>query len=99
MADKAQRTVVKPQAGLPTNDQDKRKLEIIQLETRYKASFRLVSENKDETVVRLAIKPSDPDFPYVIDALQLQLTIPRDYPKVSSKVQVLNSDIPKGFAM
>ncbi|KAF1803603.1 hypothetical protein FB192DRAFT_1279251, partial [Mucor lusitanicus] len=81
------------------NDQDKRKLEMIQLETRYKSSFRLVSENKDETIVRLAIKPSDPDFPYEIDALQLQLTIPRDYPKASCKVQVLNSDIPKGFAI
>ncbi|KAK4521942.1 uncharacterized protein ATC70_004481 [Mucor velutinosus] len=99
MVDKTQRTVVKPQAALTTNDQDKRKLEMIQLETRYKASFRLVSENKDGTIVRLAIKPSDPDFPYEIDALQLQLTIPRDYPKVSCKVQVLNSDIPKGFAI
>ncbi|KAL9542538.1 hypothetical protein MBANPS3_008562 [Mucor bainieri] len=99
MVDKAQRTVVKPQAAVVANDQDKRKLEMIQLETRYKSSFRLVSENKEETIVRLAIKPSDPDFPYEIDALQLQLTIPRDYPKVSCKVQVLNSDIPKGFAI
>jgi ubiquitin-protein ligase len=49
--------------------------------------------------VRVAIKPSDPDFPYEIDALQLQLNIPKAYPKTPCTVQVLNSDIPKGFAM
>lgn len=58
-----------------------------------------IRETDAETVIRLAIKPSDPDFPYEIDALQLQLNIPKDYPKSSCTVQVLNSDIPKGFAM
>ncbi|CEP10943.1 hypothetical protein [Parasitella parasitica] len=92
-------TVRKPQAALSTSGPDKRKLELIQLETRYKSSFRLVSEDKDETVVRLAIKPSDPDFPYEIEALQLQLTVPGDYPKAACTARVLNSDIPKGFAI
>ncbi|KAI9487811.1 MAG: hypothetical protein EXX96DRAFT_473829, partial [Benjaminiella poitrasii] len=76
----------------------KRKLELIQLETRYKSSFRPVSDNDKETIVRLSVKPSDPDFPYELDALQLQLSIPKEYPDKSCTVQVLNSDIPKGFA-
>lgn len=53
----------------------------------------------NETVIRFAVKPSDPDFPYEIDALKIQLNIPKDYPKTPCTVQVLNSDIPKGFAM
>jgi ubiquitin-protein ligase len=56
-------------------------------------------DTEDETIVRLAIKPSDPDFPYEIEALQLQLNIPKDYPKKACSAQVLNSDIPKGFAL
>ncbi|RCH84407.1 hypothetical protein CU098_002070, partial [Rhizopus stolonifer] len=55
-------------------------------------------ENQKNSIIRLAIKPSDPDFPYELDALQLQLTIPKDYPEQPCSVQVLNSDIPKGFA-
>ncbi|GAA5810944.1 hypothetical protein MFLAVUS_004372 [Mucor flavus] len=93
--DKAKRPVMKPTVSVG----DKRKLELIQLETRYKSTYRIVKETETETLVRLAIKPSDPDFPYEIDALQLQLSIPKDYPTNHCSVQVLNSDIPKGFAI
>lgn len=97
MLEKATRPTVKPPNK--ANNDDKRKLELIQLETRYKSTFRLIKETSNETVVRLAIKPSDPDFPYEIEALQLQLNIPKDYPKSACTVQVLNNDIPKGFAI
>ncbi|KAI8876588.1 hypothetical protein K501DRAFT_200091, partial [Backusella circina FSU 941] len=77
----------------------KRDLELIQLETRYKSSYRLVSETGQESVVRLAIKPSDPDFPYEMVALQVQLHVPKDYPSAPCSLDVLNTDIPKGFAI
>lgn len=50
-------------------------------------------------MVRLAIKPTDPDFPFELDSLQIQIYIPKDYPSINCRIQVLNSDIPKGFAM
>ncbi|ORE11352.1 hypothetical protein BCV72DRAFT_238035 [Rhizopus microsporus var. microsporus] len=77
---------------------NKRKLELIQLETRYRSTYQLVKDNEQETVVRIAIKPTDPDFPYELDALQVQLHIPNTYPEAPCKIQVLNNDIPRGFA-
>ncbi|KAI8989263.1 hypothetical protein BDB01DRAFT_531022 [Pilobolus umbonatus] len=51
-----------------------------------------------ETVVRVAIKPSDPDFPFELDVLQVQLNIPNQYPERPCSIKVLNADIPKGYA-
>lgn len=59
---------------------------------------RLRKDNEN-TNVRLSIKPSDPDFPYEIEALQVQLQVPHEYPKKHCKLLVLNSDIPKGYAL
>ncbi|KAI8969206.1 hypothetical protein BDF20DRAFT_893724 [Mycotypha africana] len=98
MADKPIRPAAKKPQPTASN-QDKRKLELIQLETRYKSTYRLVSDDDQKTLIRLAVKPSDPDFPYDIDALQLQITVPKEYPKQACTIQVLNSDIPKGFAV
>jgi hypothetical protein len=56
-------------------------------------------EDDKETVIRLAIKPTDPDFPFELDSLQIQIYIPKDYPSTKCRIQVLNSDIPKGFAI
>ncbi|OBZ86735.1 Uncharacterized protein C18H10.09 [Choanephora cucurbitarum] len=98
MAHKGPKVAAKPDSTLNKTNEEKRRLELIQLETRYKSSYRLIEDNDKQAVVRLAIKPSDPDFPYELDALRLQLNIPQAYPQAPCTVQVLNSDIPKGFA-
>ncbi|KAI7901731.1 uncharacterized protein BX663DRAFT_513864 [Cokeromyces recurvatus] len=98
MVEKTNKVATRPQPVTNTSNPEKRKLELIQLETRYKSTYRLVSDNDRETIIRLSIKPSDPDFPYELDSLKLQLYIPIEYPKSPCSVQVLNSDIPKGFA-
>ncbi|CAO3702829.1 unnamed protein product [Rhizopus stolonifer] len=77
----------------------KRELEIGQLETRYKSTYKFIKEDDKQTIVRLAIKPTDPDFPFELNTLQLQLSIPLDYPSTVCQIQVLNTDIPKGFAI
>ncbi|KAI9313048.1 hypothetical protein BX666DRAFT_1841325, partial [Dichotomocladium elegans] len=74
-----------------------RQAELQQLERRYRSSFRTISKDEKNTVVRLAIQPSDPDFPYELDNLQIQLTIPEEYPDLHCSLTVLSS-IPKGFA-
>lgn len=46
--------------------------------------------------------PSDPDFPFELDMLKFNLTIPSGYPrnaKALPSLIVLNNDIPKGFAV
>ena len=44
------------------------------------------------------LSPSDPDFPYEIEALECQIYAPRDYPEASKpKLRILNKDIPRGF--
>lgn len=45
------------------------------------------------------IKPSDPDFPFELDVLKINLAIPCDYPQSPPKIVILNDDIPRGFAM
>ncbi|KAG1445406.1 hypothetical protein G6F56_009926 [Rhizopus delemar] len=77
----------------------KREIEIGQLETRYKSTYKFIKEDDKQTIVRLAIKPTDPDFPFELNTLQLQLFIPIDYPSTVCQIQVLNTDIPKGFAI
>ncbi|OAD71866.1 hypothetical protein PHYBLDRAFT_73488 [Phycomyces blakesleeanus NRRL 1555(-)] len=75
-----------------------RQVELSQLERRYRSSFRTVRTTEESTVVRLAIVPSDPDFPFELEALQLQLDIPVDYPAKHCSVKVMNPEIPPGFA-
>lgn len=46
--------------------------------------------------------PSDPDFPFELELLNFNLTIPSIYPKSSSTIPsllVLNTDIPRGYAV
>lgn len=49
----------------------------------------------------LRIKPSDPEFPYDLEKLNINLTIPSGFPEDKSqrpKISVLNEEIPRGFA-
>ncbi|GEQ71961.1 hypothetical protein JCM33374_g5647 [Metschnikowia sp. JCM 33374] len=48
------------------------------------------------------MKPADPDFPFELDSLNFNLTIPAEYPrspKAFPSIVVLNSEIPRGFSV
>lgn len=52
--------------------------------------------------VSFVIRPSDPDFPFELEALKINLTVPADYPHskdAKPSIVVLNDDIPRGFAV
>ncbi|KAI9498200.1 hypothetical protein BDB00DRAFT_867846 [Zychaea mexicana] len=84
MAD-SKRTLSRPVTSVARN----KNTELAQLERRYRSTFKRV---------RLAFPPSDPDFPFELALLQLQLRVPAKYPKQACSVIVMNADIPKGFA-
>ncbi|KAF9966590.1 hypothetical protein BGZ70_001848 [Mortierella alpina] len=71
-----------------------RAFEISQVQSRFVQTFVAT----DDTRFQLHILPSDPDFPYEIQSLHVQLTVPPAYPGIPCSVAVLNKDIPKGFA-
>ncbi|GJJ69616.1 hypothetical protein EMPS_01963 [Entomortierella parvispora] len=85
-----------------------RQFEISQVQSRFASSIKgisgvssesSVSANNDQnTVFELKIVPSDPDFPYEIDALHVRLVVPLNYPEAPPSLTVLNSTIPKGFS-
>ena len=60
-------------------------------------------KSKPENLIYLSlrIKPSDPEFPYDLEKLNINLTIPSGFPEDKSqrpKISVLNEDILRGFA-
>lgn len=60
------------------------------------------SQPNDVLYLSFSMPPSDPDFPYELDSLKFSLAIPSLYPKdIKSlpSIVVLNSEIPKGFAV
>ncbi|KAF9210030.1 hypothetical protein BGZ49_007696 [Haplosporangium sp. Z 27] len=83
-----------------------RSFEISQVQNRFKSTFLVKGNDTKDSVIdynnndifELKIPPSDPDFPYEIETLHIQLNIPLDYPKTPCSLLVLNSDIPKGFS-
>ncbi|KAG0321780.1 hypothetical protein BGZ97_010459 [Linnemannia gamsii] len=88
-----------------------RSFEINQLASRFASSFaprssssfslipgRSTADQEESDMFELKIVPSDPDFPYEISALHVLLVVPKSYPTKPCSVQVLNRDIPKGFA-
>ncbi|KAJ3278574.1 hypothetical protein HK104_002211, partial [Borealophlyctis nickersoniae] len=76
-----------------------RALELQQLERRFRPSgYREIAVNSFDTVVQLGIVPSDPDFPYDLESLRLQITIPSSYPITCSSILVLNKEIPTPLA-
>lgn len=43
----------------------------------------MVSENDDGNTYAFKMSPSDPDFPYDIEALECELVVPKSFPKGS----------------
>jgi hypothetical protein len=57
-----------------------------------------VTENERESTYTFKMSPSDPDFPYEIEALECTLLVPKAYPEAGRpSLRALNKDIPRGF--
>lgn len=78
----------------PKPKYDTRTSEINQL----KKGYTSLKASADNTVFSIAMKPSDPDFPYELEALLFDLYVPAHYPQVAPYISVKNTDIPKGYS-
>lgn len=75
--------------------EDPRGFQIGQLQRRFKPS---VTDSDEKTELKFSLVPSDPDFPYEIDALQCSLSVPQGYPSTDRPtLRVTNNEIPRGF--
>jgi hypothetical protein len=83
--------VVRPQPHI----EDPRAFQVGQIQRRYKPK---VTENERESTYTFKMSPSDPDFPYEIEALECTLLVPKTYPETGRpSLRALNKDIPRGF--
>jgi hypothetical protein len=83
--------VVRPQPHI----EDPRAFQVGQIERRYKPK---VTQNERESTYTFKMSPSDPDFPYEIEALECTLVVPKTYPETGRpSLRALNKDIPRGF--
>ncbi|RCK56527.1 hypothetical protein Cantr_06006 [Candida viswanathii] len=57
---------------------------------------------EESIYLSLVVKPSDPEFPYDLEKLKINLTIPSKFPEDKTqrpRIVVLNDEIPRGFAV
>ena len=91
----ASRAVPKP---VPERQvKDARGYQLDQLRRRFTPKESSLGNGDSSFLFSLA--PSDPDFPYDLDHLQVDLRVPAAYPAKPPQLFVKNSDIPKGFAI
>lgn len=67
----------------------------------YRFLSRCISEGSPIYILMM-FAPADPDFPYDLDILKINLCVPAKYPQDSlilPSIYVLNEDIPRGFAI
>nr|OQO22205.1 hypothetical protein B0A51_10870 [Rachicladosporium sp. CCFEE 5018] len=75
--------------------EDVRTFQVGQIQRRFKPT---TDERDHATVFTFQMIPTDPDFPYEIDALDCSLEIPHGYPDNGRPLlRILNKDIPRGF--
>lgn len=77
--------------------QDPRKYQIDQLKKRFSAKVSTLQNGI--TTVSFQLRPSDPDFPFELDALDSEIQVPRSYPKEAPTLRVKNKEIPRGFCI
>ncbi|KAK4454062.1 hypothetical protein QBC34DRAFT_394151 [Podospora aff. communis PSN243] len=91
----ASRVVPKP---VPERQvKDARGYQIEQLRRRFSPT-ESEHENGD-TILLFNLAPSDPDFPFDLDHLDVDLRVPAAYPRAPPQLLVRNTDIPRGFAI
>ncbi|KAK6431074.1 hypothetical protein LTR95_012766 [Oleoguttula sp. CCFEE 5521] len=92
---KSQRPVPRAVAAPKPQVEDARTFQVGQIQRRFKPK---TVEKGHATVFTFQMVPTDPDFPYEIDALDCCLEIPLGFPDNGRPLlRVLNKDIPRGF--
>lgn len=89
------RVVAKPVPHSLT--QDPRRYQLDQLKRRFSPTEETLENGT--TTLFFKISPSDPDFPYELDFLEVELRVPASYPEGAPTISVKNKNIPKGFAL
>ncbi|KAH6979834.1 hypothetical protein EDB82DRAFT_547405 [Fusarium venenatum] len=77
--------------------QDPRTYQIEQLRRRYSPKETTAPDGATSLVFR--IKPSDPDFPFELSALECDIRVPQAYPDETPVLHVKNKDIERGFSI
>ncbi|RDW85515.1 hypothetical protein BP5796_03840 [Coleophoma crateriformis] len=98
----ASRVVQKPISQAQA--QDPREFQLGQIRRRF--SPKETSQNASElwgtekgTLLQFKLPPSDPDFPFEMDALECSLLVPLRFPESRATLRVGNKDIPRGYAV
>ncbi|KAF2091714.1 hypothetical protein K490DRAFT_31585, partial [Saccharata proteae CBS 121410] len=74
---------------------DPREFQLSQLRRRYSPKE---AQQGDFSILTFDLKPSDPDFPFEIDALKCVLRVPMTYPKKGApSLRVLNKEMDRGY--
>jgi uncharacterized CHY-type Zn-finger protein len=74
---------------------DPREFQITQVTRRFSPRRQ---EEENGTFLELTLTPSDPDFPFELEALQCVLDVPKTYPlEGKPKLRVKNPEIPRGY--
>lgn len=78
---------------------DPRAYQISQIRRRFSPVEEQEDDNNGSTILSFRMAPSDPDFPFEMDALQCRLSVPRDYPTGGGKptLRVTNADMERGY--
>ncbi|OBS19601.1 hypothetical protein FPOA_11326 [Fusarium poae] len=77
--------------------QDPRTYQIEQLRRRYSPKETTAPDGATSLVFK--IKPSDPDFPFELSALECDIRVPQAYPDEMPVLHVKNKDIERGFSI
>jgi len=78
--------------------QDARGYQIGQIKRRFSPKEDTSLDGTD-TRLLFNLAPSDPDFPFELHHLEVELRVPAAYPSKPPRLLVRNSNIPKGFAI
>lgn len=76
---------------------DPRGYQISQLRRRHSPKESTLDDGSTSLAFKLA--PSDPDFPFDLDALECDIRVPPAYPEAPPTLRVRNSNMPRGFAI
>ncbi|KAL6601863.1 hypothetical protein U3516DRAFT_602534 [Neocallimastix sp. 'constans'] len=90
----ARKPMARPQPKIPKNKSE-RDIEIDQLERRYRTSFKMIENIPAYTKVAFDFSPTDPEFPFELESMNVELLIPMTYPIGACKMtKITNNDIP-----
>lgn len=78
---------------------DPRTYQLNQIRRRFSPVEERQDEKEGSTLLTFGMEPSDPDFPFEMDALQCTLRIPKDYPTGAGKptLRVTNPEMERGY--